>query len=241
MWIPVYEGEEPEPKPEPAPETKQDTFTQEQLNSFLADARKKDQASLQTTVDELTALKTRMNLTSSERDELESKLSELQKQSMSKEELAAIESSKIKKAAEEQIKDLTAKLEATQQKYTDETLIRALTDGAVSGNAYNPEQIVALLRSKTKLQEVEEGGELQPRIDFPTVDAEGKPVVLNLTVKETIELMRETDSYLNLFKGDEGGGLGTLSRPGGKPADITKVALDHAAYVKGRRDGTIKL
>ena len=166
---------------------------------------------------------------------------------MKKEELALVEQTKLKKASETTIQELEAKVSSLETRYENETLERAITDAAVAGEACSPEQLVAILRSTTRIEDAQdtEGNKVegqQIRVKFDTVDSEDKPITMDLTLAETVKRMRETPKYMNLFRGENNGGLGGSTMPGVKSQDTRKIAAeDVGAYISGRKSGEIKL
>ena len=207
-------------------------FSQEDINRFLADDRRKHATRLQSALDEVNAIKARAQLSDSEREELDGRIQSLQNTLATKEELAKQEQTKMEKKYKEQIDALSTDKKTWQGKYTESTIIRAITDSAVVNNAYVPEQIVAMLRTNTRLiEELDaEGrptGQLIPRVQFADADKEGKPVTLELSVDEAVKRMKDIDKYTNLFKGDGTGGIGQTSRQKNAAGE-----LDMAAFAK---------
>ena len=244
IWLPVYEGGKDPANKEPKEPKEEETYTKEDLQKAVQDEVKKNQAKMQGYIDELSALKSLKDLTTSDREEMEAKLQELNNQLMTKEELAEQAKTKLRKEADTKINELESKLNNIQSRYQEETVNRAIIEEAVAGEAFSPEQIIALLQPKTKLVDVLDStgkttGETKPRVAFNSVDKDGKPVTLDLSIKEAVELMRETDKYLNLFKGKGAGGLGALSRPSGKDIDLAELAKDPKAYREARKKGEI--
>ncbi len=220
------------------------SFTQEQVNTMLAEDRRKHKQATQKALEEIDALKARTNLTAKEREELEGRVSELNRQLLTKEELAAQEKTKLTTDFKNQLDGLTNERDSWKNRYTEASIVRSLTDAAVVNNSFNPEQVVAILRQNTQLAEEldAEGkptGSLVPKVSFADTDKDGKPVTLELSPQDAVKRMTEKDQYLNLFKGDGTGGIGGTTRPGGKPADISELAKDPAKYREARKAGKV--
>lgn len=253
LWLICYEGEadvdqapevKPEDKKEPDTKLPDAKFTpeqQEHMNKILAEERRKHQTQVKKAVDELQALKKRSDLTSQERTDLEKRLENLQNEYLTKEEMAKRELDKIKKDREVEITTLKTEKETWQKKFTESTIMRNIVDAAVSNNAFHPDQIAAILRPNTRLDEVvdEHGkatGDYVVKVKLPDVDAAGKPVTLDLTIAEAVKQMKTMEKHFNLFKNEGVGGFGGMSRQGVAPGDAAALALkDPQAYLKARR------
>jgi len=215
-----------------------ETFTQEDVNRLIDEGRKaiegKYKTHSQKLSDELKALRTRANLSSSERDDLDKRLEQLQGQLMTKEELAKQEREKMSSKHKKEIGTLTGERDEWKTRFTKSTVMRALTDAAVTNNAFHPSQIVAILGPDTELT-----GEFEARIKFKDKTDKDEPIVLDLSVGEAVKRMKEIDIYKNLFKDTGVGGIGSNSGSKYKEPDIATLARDPVAYRKARNEGKI--
>ncbi len=237
-----------DPPPAAPPADGDKTFTQDELNTYLATDRRKNKDQLTKLTSELEATTKKLNLTVQERTEVDSQLEEFRKQTMTSEELAKEANEKSKKKHETELADVTAERDKWKNDYTESTILRSITDAAATNEAVSPRQVVAILRPDTRLVEAldDDGkgtGVLEPRVSLNTTNDEGQPVTLDLTPKEAVLRMKETDEFLNLFKGTGTGGLGGSQQgAGGSQADAATLArTDPEKYREGRKDGTIKL
>jgi len=225
------EGEDPKP----------DTFTKEQLEEQVALVKKEARAQQQKLLDELNVLKTKATMTSDERKELDKRIEDLQNQLMTKEEIAKREQDKLRKESEENIKKLTDEAGIWRNRYIDSTITRSIIDASVTNEAFNPEQLVALLRPSTSMREdKDEAGNVSytPRVKFSDTDDKGKPITLDLSVEETVKRMKEITKYQNLFKGTGASGTGQTGNVDGSGIDLVKLAkTDPAAYRAARAKG----
>jgi hypothetical protein len=225
-------------QPEPVKESTTESFTKEQVDAAIENALKDQRDQTQKIVDQLKAAKVKVDMTTEERKELEAQIDELQGKIMTKEELTAREAEQAQREHEKAVKELTEARDLWQGRFTDAAIIRAISDASAANEAYNSQQIVALLQPSTAL--VEENGALTPRVKLGDTDKEGKPVTLDLSVSEAVKRLSEKPEYMNLFKNTNPGGLGMNNQ--GKPkgeADIKSMSMDD--YAKGRKEGTIKL
>lgn len=260
VWTPVYEGEgdsgtpaaDPDPQPtgKTDPQSNEDSannskvLTQEEVNRILANERRKAQQAIQRATEEAQAASKKASMTAQERQELEERLSQIKDELLTKEELSKKQQERLAKKHKEDVESLTSQRDSWQKRYTESTIKRALTDAAAASNAFSPRQIVAILGGDTRLVEVldDDGrptGEYEPKVRFADRDDKGKPVVLELSPSEAVGRMKETDEYLNLFRGEGSGGAGMRSQPGGRKPDVRNLARDPRAFREAKRKGLI--
>jgi hypothetical protein len=232
------------------------TFTQADVNKFLAEDRRKEEAKykaqLKSLLEEKEGRIKRLlqdkDLSEQQRDQLKSELDtvgEQLKDYRSKEETLRRE----KKQMEDQ---LTGKLTATERRaqdwenrYRESHINRELQDAAATNDAYNSRQIVSLLRPKTKMVPVLDGagketGDYQVVVDLDDV-VDGKPAVTQLTPQAAVKRMKELpETYGNLFKSGVVSGVGSNSATGGlSPGSAGKVDLKNMSqdqYRKTRKE-----
>jgi hypothetical protein len=221
----------PPPVVPPPVEDDKPKFTQADVNRMLADNKRNLQKQVDTQVQELEKLKKQSGTTEQERERLAKQITTLNDTLLSKEELAAKETKRLQQEAQQNSDKLSKERDTWKSKFEVASITRAITDGAVTNEAFSPRQIVDLLKDKTRLVEVtnSEGngtGEFIARVVIDDVDKENKPITLDLTVAEALKRMKErTDEFGNLFKSGVVGGLGGVGgKLGGKdkdPADMT--------------------
>jgi len=228
---------------------KSKTFTQDEVNRVLAKERREHQQKTQRAIDELQALKTKVNITTQERADLESRIEELQGSISTKEELARQALAKESKKHTAELENLKTELGSWKGRYTESTISRALTDAAVEHKAIVPLQIAAILRPSTRLVEAVDAegkptGTYEAKVKLDDVDGDGKPVTLDLSVSDAVKRMREMELHQNLFQGDGTGGLGSQNRGKGKsgaPTSLNEAAhKGPEAYRKARKTQDLK-
>lgn len=217
---------------------------QKELNRILAAEKKKHHKLVQKAVDEANALRSKAQLTATERSELDQRLEQIQNEMRTKEEQAKRAAQKLREKHKEEVHVLTADRDTWKQRFTESTIERSITDAAAASNAFSPRQIVAILGPHASLVDKldEEGkptGSMEPKVRFHTKDKEGKPVTLDLSPSDAVKRMKEEEEYLNLFRGEGSGGAGLRSQPGGKKPDASQLARDPAAYREARKKGQI--
>jgi hypothetical protein len=220
-------------------------FTREQqefINKKMAEERRKLQVQNEKTIKELEKLKQAQGITQKQRDDLQTRIDELQAQFMSKEELLRKEKEKLAKEHKTIVEQLSFDRDSWKNRYHTSTINRALQDSAIRHEAFNPEQIMAILEKQTRLVEEsdEEGkptGSLVPRVKLNDVDGEGKPITLDLTVDQAVKRMKDTpDKFGNLFKSGVAGGIGgtgSANNGRGKTVDPSKMSMHE--YLEWRK------
>lgn len=210
------------------------TFTQDDVNKMLAADKRKHQAQLQKVEQQLQSLTQNTQLSQQERADLESSLEDVRKQLRTKEQQAAIEKKNLEEGYKTRLSEAEKKAQEWESRYTNETIGRSLTDAAVSGDAFNPMQVVELLRSRTKLVEG------KPMVDFEDTHAEtGERITTQLSPSDAIKRMRELSTvYGNLFKsnvvsGIGGGGAGSGASGTGK-VDVTKLTPEQYRELRAK-------
>jgi hypothetical protein len=240
FWLTCYEGEDT--LEGGAGGDKKITFTAEQqahINSILAkekDTHKKAAEKLAGQLQE--ALKVK-GLTDKKKQELETQLEELRGTYMTAEQRAAEAAEKLKKDSENQIKALSTEAETWKNKYTNSTITRDIYDAAMAEDAYQAEQLAAILRPMTRLAETVDGegkptGEFVSKIKWSDTK-DGKQIQLDLTPKEVAKKMREMDQYANLFKTKAAGGLGGKSGDDTKSGPVDFKNMSPEAYREYRK------
>jgi hypothetical protein len=222
------------------------TFTQEQVNKFLAEDRRKTSAAhkaalekTETTYKEL--LTNNQNLSAKERQALEENLAIVQGQLRTKEQQAAFEKKQLEETFQQKLTEKEKAAAEWESRYRDSTISRSLQDAAVTNDAFSPDQIVTILRPMTKLIEVvDEGtkkptGFYRPVIEFPDKDPNtGETVTTTRTPEEAVKRMKELpEKYGNLFKSNVVSGIGsnsTAGLPAGSGGKIDVRKLTPAQY-----------
>ena len=222
-WIPVYGTDDPPPPPPPPPPEPPKTFTQEEVNTFLAEDRRKHKAQVEKYIQDLEKMKESKNLTEKERTTLQQRIDDLNTQVLTKEQQLERERNKLQNEHKSALDKEQADKESWKSRYHDSQIIRAIQDAAIRQEAFSPAQLVPLLKPDARLVEDTDAdgqpiGTFSPRVKFRDVDSEGKPVVLDLSIEEAVKRMKELpDQYGNLFKSGLVSGLGgTGSVPGGR-------------------------
>jgi len=234
-------GATPPPPATPPPSSKKLIFSPEQqthINKILADERRKGQAANEKTIKELEKLKQSQGRTQEERDSLQARIDELQTQFLSKEELAKKEKEKLEKDHKSTLSTMTTERDQWRDLYHSSTISRSLLDAAIKFEAFNPDQIAAILEKHTRLvEDKDEEGKSRgyiPRVKFTDIDGDGKPILLDLTVTEAVKRMKDLpERFGNLFKSNLTGGIGGNGTTGGRRVEPGKMSTKE--YMEARK------
>lgn len=211
----------PPPAPAPSGDGKK-TFTQEEVNAFLADDRRKHQANVESLKQEVT----KFQGTAKEKEALQVKLQEMEKQFLTKEQLAAQEQEKAKKQYETELQSTQADRDQWKNVFVNNLAEVEIAKAAAANQAFNPTQLSLLLKNQVKVkQKTDSEGRLT--MDFEVVmpvttkDKEGKTTVVELPVTEGVKKMREDAGFANLFLIDAASGTGktTINNTGVRNTD----------------------
>lgn len=220
-----------------------DKFSQEQVNTIVAEEKRKTQERHKKLISELEETKKSATLTAEERGQLEQRIEDLQNANMTAEEKQKRVVDKAKKDHDSQVETLTEDCKIWRTKHAQLLIDTEITRAAALEKALFTEQIAALLIPKTKLIESLDGegkpsGIFEPKVAFPDTDKDEKLIVLELTVSEAVKRMKELPQYANLFEGDKRTGLGGTGSLGkDKKIDLKKIATtDQALYRKLRKE-----
>lgn len=198
-------------------------FTQEDVNRFLAEDRRKHQAQLQKIESQYQELLKNQNLTEQERTRLVGALDDVQKQLRTKEQQLAYEKKQLEEQYQSRLSEAEKNAGRWEGLYKESMISRALQDAAVQHDAFRPDQVVSLLRPMTKLVEEIDSktgkstGALKPMIDFPDMNQDtGESFIGQLTPADALRRMKEIpEVYGNLFKSGVVSGIGANSATGG--------------------------
>ncbi len=191
-------------------------FTQDQVNKFLAEERRKLQKANERTVKQLEDLKKNASLTEQEKISLEERIETIKNEYLSKEQIQQKEAQKAAKKKDEEIAVIQKEIGKWRGLYEETTVENSLLGAAASDpDVFNPKQILELLRPKTRLvDELDEEsgkptGRFTPRVRLPGKDKDGNNITLELIPQEAVKQLKEnTTEYGNLFKSNVIKGVG---------------------------------
>lgn len=244
-------GGDPAGKPADGKLTGERTFTQSEVDEFVAKRNKNLKEQYGQLEQSYETLLQQQNLSAEQRTDLEDKLERVRQEMMTKEQ--RLEAEKKKAQAEYETKLKAAEEEAAKYKtmYEDSSISRAITDAASVNDAFNPSLFIAHLAPKSKMVEEldAEGnatGQLVPRVEWTSVDEEGKKHTSLKTPEEAVKLMKENVvEFGGLFKANVAAGIGSGTAPGQTSAagdvDHTRISTDDYMKLASTPEGRKKL
>jgi hypothetical protein len=222
--VQAFEGE-PEPKPgDPNPGTGK-KFTQDEVNAIVATRLKEEKDKVdranQKAIADLKALQAKDKTTEEEKAALQEKIEALQNQYVTEAEQLRRQNSQLEKRLKDETDTLKGQADSWKNRHDDLVINGEIVSAAVQHKAYNPAQIQAILRPRTKfVEEVGADGKTTgnrvPMIELDSVDANGKPTKLTLRPVDAVKTMTDQpDLYGNLFNSGATGGTGRQPANGG--------------------------
>jgi hypothetical protein len=230
-------------------------FTQKQVNAFLAEERRKTEVHVKTQnkvlLEEketrIAELLANSQLTTAEKERLQADYTKVQedlKSYRTEKETILRERKASEDALNARAKELEDRAKSWESRYSDSTIKRELQEAAVKNNAWNADQLVALLRPNTKMVAVKDAagqdtGEYTPVVEID-VTRDGKTAKTQLSPAKAVEYMKSVPAqYGNLFKSGAAGGTGTNNLPAGSPGMSSAIDLNNltqAQYEAIRKD-----
>ena len=198
-------------------------FTQDDLNRFLAEDRRKHQVQLQKMESQLNELAKSKSLTEQERQTLKENLDTIAGQLRTKEQQLTLEKRQLEEQYQTKIEESAKKAQTWEALFRDSTIDRSLQDAAVKHEAFNPAQLVTQLRPWTRVIEVMDEktgkptGKYKPVVDMPDVDATtNEQAIMTRSPEEAVKRMKEMpEQWGNLFRSNVVSGIGSSSATGG--------------------------
>jgi hypothetical protein len=187
-------------------------FTQDELNTILAENKLNLQKQLAETMSELENAKKGGNTKA-----LEGKIQELSDSLLTKEELAKKQLADAENAYKTQLETTTQQSQFWEKSFKSSLVETALSAAAAEHNAFSATQLGMLLAGQAKVvQKTDAKGNPLPEFEVKLpVNIDGKTV--EVPAKEAIGKMRENPDFANLFrvKGTPGAGATLNNTPAG--------------------------
>lgn len=205
-------------------------FSQDDINKFLAEDRRKHAQKFEQLETAYTDALANQNLSKEQREQLEAKLEDLQKTFRSREQQLEHDKKQLEDKYVKEVKELETKAVAWESKYKQTLVDRSLQDAAVVNDAFNTSQIIALLRPMTKIVEKTDDqgrvtGDPQPMVDLTDIDTKtGESIITRRTPEDAVRRMKELPSLFgNLFKSNIVSGVGAGTATGGNMSGSGRV------------------
>lgn len=247
FWLTHYENDPGEGEGEGDPgnnEPESKTFTEDQVNKIVQKRTEKARKAQQTALKRLEQLESQVKMTSEEREELQKEIEELQKQTLSSEEIAKREQKKAKEKYENDLKTATEQAESWRSRH-DDLKINYEINSAASKHGVMGASVPFLesyLRPNTKLvEERNEDGEATgnfiPQVTFQDSDEDGNSIEIQMSVQDVVKRMKELpERFGQLFEPDTKSGTGTRSGEAGRGPGKDVKNLTQQEYMKLRKE-----
>jgi len=230
-----------------AAQAKERAFSQEDVNKFLAEDRRRHQEKLSKLENSYKVILDDKTLATEQREKLENELRDLQASNRTKAQQIEFDRKQEQKKFEQEISGFKTSAIKWEHMYKDSVIQRSLQDAAIAAEAFSPSQIVGLLRPVTEMRAAtdEEGNELDdqmvPKVDFPDIDeTTGERIVTLCTPQEAVQRMKQLPKiHGNLFRANVVSGIGSGAATGGVASgegriDVTKLTPEQ--YRKMRKE-----
>lgn len=214
-------------------------LTQEQVTKIVEERTAEYAKKMAQLKEKTEALLSEKTTTESERANLRSKLEELNSTLMTREQAAAFEAAKLKEEAKTLEERLVKERDSWKTRYTETMLNSAIINAAVEAKAYQPQQLVALLKPKAQLVEKIDDtgrptGDYEVKVSWNDVEKDGKPVSMVLDPIATVKAMKQKVEYANLFLA-EGGGTGFIPTRGNQSSGtLDPSKMDTKDWIAGQ-------
>ncbi len=193
-------GGEPTPK----------TFTQERVNTLLADQKRELKGKMTELTNANKELTTNSALTADEKKTLSLRVDELEGEMLTKEEKATKALNEVNTKLATTTETLTGERDGWRQRFFNAEIEKEIVTASTENNAFSVDQIKDLIQHK--VQVVEKDGEHSFEVG-------------EKSITEHIKGMKEdVDKFGNLFKSEKTGGQGNKA-PDNRVTDISKTSI----------------
>ena len=207
-------------------------FTQEEVNAMMASNKRKLQEDNKTLADSLKELQDKHKGDTELVAQLQEKIDSIDKKDKTEVTLAKEELERSKKAHAAELKKTQDERDGYQTLFAKHKIETEITQAAIAGEAFSPQQINVLLSGKAKLVP-KDNGDFAVEIEHTEIK-DGVSQKLILSPTDAVKRMKEdTAQWGNLFKSGVKGGVGGSNDSGGKE-NFKAIISDPAKYRENR-------
>ena len=224
------------------------TEVEAQIQTALTKHDEKSRAEKAELAKELSNFQEQARLTSADNKDLTDRIESLRKQGLTAQQIAAEDATKAETQYAKDLKDAKESAVTWEQRYKTEKIDKAIIDAAGHHNAFDSEQILAILRPKAKLIERKDAandptGDFQVRVDLQDNNEDGVLTEFEFSAGDAVNRMTTMTRHMNLFKGAGSEGL-NLHQQSSKKADGEYdldeiIKTNPKLYEKLRNEGKI--
>jgi hypothetical protein len=195
------------------------SYTQPQLNEIFAHNKRKLVEQNQALIKNLETVRDSQNISEQEKGQLQQQIDQLNSQYQTRDQQHQAEVNRLNEKYARDTKKVSDERDSWKGRFESTVTENEILIEGNAAKAFNVDQLKAIILPLTKVvEDMQDGkptGKFVPRVDFNTQDKDGKPIKLNLSIKEAIKLMKETPNlYGNLFLNDQNSGLNVSPAPG---------------------------
>lgn len=204
------------------------TYTKAELEAAIVAERTRAEQTHRKTVSELSSLKSQSQLSQEEKTALQKRIDDLEKEYMTKEELATRAAKQRETEQQEHLTKLQSENEVWRKRFEHNLKRSAIVDAAAKQGALNPDMIYTLLSNESVIEQVN-GSDGKPTDNFRVKvkhsqkTAEGQVKELVLDPIDAMKLIAEDKGYAFMFAGNKAGGVGGQQSTEGEVLDFAKM------------------
>lgn len=197
------------------------TFTQADVDKLMENHRKALQQRNQELIDQLEKEKQNSNLSTQQKEELETRIQTLSQQHLTKEQQRDEEYNKLKKKYETETKQLAEKEGLWKKRFEDTLIDNALATSASLHKARSATQLQLMFKNQGKVvEEVDDSGKPTgkwvAKMSVEKIDPKTQQkVLLEVPIEEAIGILKANPEFQNLFDMDGKGGFGGYNHGNG--------------------------
>lgn len=216
---------------------------QEVFNRKMAELRASSRKDTEALMKQFEQIQSRLNLSEKEKEDIAQSLEEVRTAGMTEKQKLEHQLLKLQDQLKTETSKWTQEAGTWKERFENTQLQTQIQDAVIANKGVDSEHFLALMRLwGTKVKEVtiddKPTGKYEARVSFPDVDKDGNPVLLDLTVEDTVKRMAEMKRHQHLFHHGQTEGTGMQSgqfqagKPGELP-DFSKMTYEqYVAFVK---------
>ena len=202
-------------------------ISQEIFNREAAKIRAQGKKETEALLQKFTEIQARLNLSEKEKEETALALEAIRTTGMTEKQKLEHQLQKIQDTTKAEIAKLSEDATSWQKRFEDQQLQTQIQSAVSANKGVDAEPFLALTKMwGTKITEIKiddkNTGRYEARVMFPDTDKENKPIILDLTIDESVKRMSEIPKYKNMFNHGqtEGTGLRTDQFGDGKAGQM---------------------
>jgi hypothetical protein len=191
-------------------------ISQDIFNRKIAELRASSRKESDALMKQFEAIQNRLNLSEKEKEEIAQSLEEVRTAGMTEKQKLEHQLMKTQEQLKTETTKWTQEASTWKERFENTQLQTQIQDAVIANKGIDSEHFLALIRLwGTKIKEVviddKPTGRYEARVTFPDADKDGNPVLLDLTVADTVKRMAEIRRHQHLFNHGQAEGTGLQS------------------------------